>query len=457
LSHRANMKAMHMQSIILSALMVLVVAVAVISGCGEQPDSIPITTSTGGVMPAGKPTPTELDTIAADDLTDDGVETFRDTDTDTENLAEPVDLESMGQNETRNIDLDRLTKPMKDVVEEEKQLEESKRVKFILAPLPDLEADTRIDAEDGEDGSQMDSATPYDSPLDAPQGEVTPETGAELVEQDDEQSKLALAGKKAGEKEMKDLNSTRALPRKEIVYNKPELIAGATLQVNNRYITIDQVLAGVHSQLLRIPKEITAQEFASRAQQLIGGEIGYQIQQTLVFTEAEKYLDDGIKARVNEDLAAMLREMIAESGGSKESLRRKCLSEGMTLEEVINAHRRGLTVTMYMQSKFYPAIVVTRRMLWNYYRKHQSDYVTDKKVQMQIIAAPFAEFLPKGVSRPTAAEKKLAHKSAKACIDTVLKELKSGKDFTDVTRMYSRGIRANDGGVWPMIDRKSVV
>lgn len=444
--------------IILSAFMVLAAAVVMISGCEDQPESVPVTSSAWSAAPAEKPQPAKLDTIATDDSADD-VEIAADigADANSENLTEPIDLESMGQGAVRDVDMDRLAKPMEDVIAEEKQLKASKRVKFTLAPIPETIADASTDAEAGEDGSQMDSATPYDSPLDAPAPELSPESGAELVERDNERNRLDIAGKKSGQQVMKDLDAGRVknLPRKGIVYNKPQLIAGATLQVNNRYITVDQVLAALHSQLSRIPREITVQEFASHARQLIAGETGYQVRQLLVYTEAQKYLDEGIKARVNEELSAMLREMIAESGGSKESLRRKCLSEGMTLEEVIDAHRRGLTVSMYMQSKFYPAISVTRRMLWNYYRKHQSNYVTDRKLQMQIIAAPFAEFLPKGVTQPTAAERQLARKSARVCITGALEELKSGKDFTDVTRMYSRGIRAAGGGVWPMMTKGS--
>ncbi|KKK93044.1 hypothetical protein LCGC14_2696810, partial [marine sediment metagenome] len=122
-----------------------------------------------------------------------------------------------------------------------------------------------------------------------------------------------------------------------------------------------------------------------------------------------------------------------------------------TLKDVLKAQRRDLTIRYYLRLKFYPAIVITRRMLWNYYRRHKDEFSTGKQVQMQIIAAPFDTFLKKGVAEPTEAELQAAKTSAIKLLTLALNELNAGKDFALVARTHSRGIKAREGGLWPMM------
>ena len=98
-----------------------------------------------------------------------------------------------------------------------------------------------------------------------------------------------------------------------------------------------------------------------------------------------------------------------------------------------------------------PAITITRKMLWDYYRVHHDEFTTDKQVQMQLIAVPFKAMLPPGVSRPTATDEAAAKKQARDLIARALAALRAGEDFGDVARKYSRGIKAKQGGLWPMM------
>jgi len=145
------------------------------------------------------------------------------------------------------------------------------------------------------------------------------------------------------------------------------------------------------------------------------------------------------------------RDMIAHAAGSIETLKARIRREGTTLEAVLKEQQRELTVRYYMQVKFGPAIIVNRRMLWNYYRQHKNDFVVEREVQMQIIAAPYRRFLPAGVIDPTDEEIEVAKAEAKQTIESALAKLQAGEDFGDVAKQYSRGLRAEKGGVWPMM------
>ncbi|HPS52924.1 MAG TPA: peptidylprolyl isomerase [Phycisphaerae bacterium] len=140
-------------------------------------------------------------------------------------------------------------------------------------------------------------------------------------------------------------------------------------------------------------------------------------------------------------------------GGSMERLRAKCRREGTTLDDLLKMQRRELTVQIYLQSKFMPAIVITRRMLWNFYRDHQDLYHTDKKVQMQIIAAPFDQFLPENVTQPTSEEKQIASLAARRHIENAYRMLLSGSDFDKIAMEMSKGPMAAKNGIWPAMTK----
>jgi parvulin-like peptidyl-prolyl isomerase len=236
-----------------------------------------------------------------------------------------------------------------------------------------------------------------------------------------------------------------------VVMNKAQVVAGLTLQVNTRHITADEILAALHQKLLKIPRHISREAFSRHAARLIRQQITYQIQQVLVSEEARRYLEDGAKEQINKEMAQTLRNMIARSGGSEEKLKQKCLREGTTLLDILKSQRMNMTVNIYLRSKFYPAIVVNRRMLWKYYRKNRSEFVSPKKVQMQIIAAPWRAFVSNGDKKATPEEQDEARSEAHEIIQQAWRELQSGRDFGDIARRLSRGVRARHGGVWPMM------
>jgi hypothetical protein len=105
--------------------------------------------------------------------------------------------------------------------------------------------------------------------------------------------------------------------------------------------------------------------------------------------------------------------------------------------------------------RFMPAISINRKMLWDHYRTHRAEYTFDKKVQMQIIAAPFKAFLAAGVTRPSKAELAAARQAARETIDKARAALTGGGDFGETARELSKGIKAAEGGLWPLMPAES--
>ena len=234
-----------------------------------------------------------------------------------------------------------------------------------------------------------------------------------------------------------------------------EVIAASVVQVNRRFITIDDILRPLAAKLSKLPKGIGEQTFRDQAARLIAQEITGQITRVLVVEEAEKRLVDDQKKAIDQEIKQAQSDMLAAAGGSVTQLRQQLQREGLTLEQAMDDYRRDATFKLYLRHRFMPAIPVTRKMLWDYYCQNSQQFSTGHKVQMQIIAEPFIEFLADPAAQPSAAELVGAKTQARREIESAKARLDAGDDFAEVAKKYSRDIKAQTGGLWPMMEAGS--
>jgi len=230
-----------------------------------------------------------------------------------------------------------------------------------------------------------------------------------------------------------------------------EVVAASVLQVNQRFLTVDDILRRVAPRIIAIPKDLGEDAFRQRVGPLVAEEIHSQVTRALVLGEAEKKLTDEQKKQIDVEVQKRQREMVAEAGGSKTALKVSLQKRGTTLEDVMTDVRQREVSTAYLRGRFLPAIIISRQMLWDHYRAHRRDYETDKRVQMQIIAAPFRGFWPAGTDRPSQAEQAAAKQAARAHIGRAAAALAGGESFGAVAKRLSKGIKADAGGVWPLM------
>lgn len=307
-----------------------------------------------------------------------------------------------------------------------------------LAPLPEEEEIVELETEEAQKAAQKKKKPAPTPPGDSP---------------DDLRSQMTAAGGSATAPDTQTQEQAEAIEevKRPFVEGKEEIVAGMTLQINDQHVTVDEILAGLHKELANIPKHVSREKFRTMAAEIITREMWYEARSVLMYAEAQRRLEDNIKEKIKEEMADVKRELIAETGGSVEALKEKFRREGTTYDDAMKTHERDLTTRYYMQVKFGPAIVVNRRMMWNYYKKHKTDFVVEREVQMQIIAAPFRLFLPEDVRNPTDEELDVAKAQARETIEKAAAALEKGKDFGETAKLYSRDPRAKQGGIWPMM------
>ncbi len=234
-----------------------------------------------------------------------------------------------------------------------------------------------------------------------------------------------------------------------------EVVAASVVQVNRQFITIDDILRPLASRLDRLPKNIDEPTFRDQAARLIVREITAQTTRRLVVEEAEKRLVDGQKKMVDHEVRQVRIDMLASAGGSITKLRQKLAAEGLTLEQALDDYRRDATFRLYLRHRFMPAIPVTRKMLWDYYRRNHDQFATGRKVKMQLLAAPCVAFLAEPQVRPSQTELDAAKAKARRVIEAAEARVTVGDDFTEVVKKYSRGAKASTGGIWPLMEAGS--
>lgn len=244
--------------------------------------------------------------------------------------------------------------------------------------------------------------------------------------------------------------TTQPAPYKHVT--APKVVAATMLQVNEQFITLQQVLRPIQRQLQAAagPDE---QAFRRRAVELIAREVRNQVEQAVLVAEAEKEVAEKEKTAIAEQVNDELRRRIAELG-SRALFDERLAAEGMDLATWLEDMRRAIMVNHYLRRHFKDRIEITRRGMLAYYRAHREEFRTSEGVQMQIIAAPFRKFLPADRA-PSDADREAARKEARGQIDRAAAALAKGEEFGKVAKAFSKGPMASTGGPWPMMERGS--
>ena len=221
------------------------------------------------------------------------------------------------------------------------------------------------------------------------------------------------------------------------------IVAACLLQVYDRFITIEDVLRTGRLNFSRLPDDLSEEAFRAEASPVVVETIRRSLGMMLMLCEAEHHLSEDFKNYIEMEMKNIRQEMVTAAGGTESLLRRDLEANGLVLADVLKDRRRMLTIQLYMTRKFRAGIDVDRRMLWEYYRTHTSEFEQNKKVRLRILAAPFGAFDSKqeeGSPPPKEAARALLREAAQA--------LKAGEDIADVARRTAGKMRARNGDEW---------
>ncbi|MHC4986018.1 MAG: hypothetical protein ACYTFO_07675, partial [Planctomycetota bacterium] len=115
-----------------------------------------------------------------------------------------------------------------------------------------------------------------------------------------------------------------------------DLVAASLVQVNDQFITVNDVLRSLHPQFISMPPVTSEGDFQRQAASLIHGELQRQVVEALVLAEAEAAMTDRQETLIDQEMENMLRTMIAEAGGSRQVLEQQFRQRYTTLDEILD-------------------------------------------------------------------------------------------------------------------------
>ena len=232
-----------------------------------------------------------------------------------------------------------------------------------------------------------------------------------------------------------------------LIIGKTHEVTTSVMEIKGKFITLQEILHEAKPSLEDVPSDRT---FQDRIRVIIRATINERVNYELVYAEANSRLSKGQKDHVEAQVKELVRGMIANAGGSQTRLEKRLTKEHRTLDEIRERSKRNITVQLYQQIKFLPAVSITRPMLLGYYNQHKDNFRVEKKVAMQLIAVLIENLLPEDVANnPSPQELAKARAAAKETIEKVEKLLTGGANFTEVAKKYT-DIKREGGGKLPL-------
>ena len=300
-------------------------------------------------------------------------------------------------------------------------------------PADDDTPDEPVVADEDEDTVISVATSIDDGPLEIEYGEPAPDVESEFATEDVEDEELPLG--------------------------PTHVVAATMVQVNGKFITIEDVIESIDYQLSNMPMPDSENEFRRRAAGMVDAALRQRVLETLVLSEAKANLNEQQLAMLDAQMEEIRRDMIAYAGGNEAALNDYYRKRGTDIDAVLRAERNRLIGQYYLRAQIEPQIDIGPQELLDYYDSHPEEFSSPKEVQMQIIAAPYAEFLPEGVSkaRSTPEQRQQAKREARESIEAVAAKVQAGdEEFSTLARTYSRGLMASQDGIWPLMVAGSV-
>ena len=135
----------------------------------------------------------------------------------------------------------------------------------------------------------------------------------------------------------------------------------------------------------------------------------------------EKNLDAFVKGAVEEVGSVYKYYELAHKQGINPLKKRAELKEDLLIEEI-------------MRDNVYRKVVVTPKGIKRYYQEHTDEFTREGSLSFRHILLMFSRYETK--------------EDAKSAAEDILNRLKSGEEFGDMAKEYSRGPHSDEGGLW---------
>lgn len=217
--------------------------------------------------------------------------------------------------------------------------------------------------------------------------------------------------------------------------------------VNGTPILVADVLEPIAGDLAKAQKAMPPEQFASEREKAIRALLPQMIDQAVLADSAMSQLGADQKEQLEQQLDTLftqrLEDVKAERGvGTLAELEALMQQQGTTLSSMRRMFGRQSLAQQSLAMNMPPDPIVTRQELLAEYEKRIDEYKQPAQVKWQQIWVSY--------------DKHGGKNKALTVLDAAIAELKAGTDFDTVTRQYSDGVMAQEGGHWDWTQKGSL-
>lgn len=214
------------------------------------------------------------------------------------------------------------------------------------------------------------------------------------------------------------------------------------LFINEDSITVVDAVEPVRTELAAQRAAMPPNQFAQMVDKVLRDRIRTMARDLLLYQEASRRLSDQEAEYLEKFTDQRIREIVQKEHAGRQVRWEQAMAEqGLTPEKAREKIRRELVVIRHLQQVITPRIQEpTRRELLNFYEKVRPELSSPERRQMLLIEIP----------------KDGNAAAARQTAKTAQTELQSGTPFEEVARRWSKGVHAEDGGDWGMINPDSI-
>lgn len=220
------------------------------------------------------------------------------------------------------------------------------------------------------------------------------------------------------------------------------LVNAVVAEVNDRAITLHQVLNAVGKQLAELRTQYTGAQLQKKTAELVSEALRTLIWNALLVHEAERQLSEREKRQAQLTVDRIIKEMIG-GAGSLLNLRQKLEQLGLTLEQEKRRQTEKQMVQMLLEREVRQLVSVRARDVRQYYLEHRSELHTPKQVRIRQILVRFTDYESKTEAGKVAGQ--------------VREKLRGGGDFAHLAKLYSHGPYAEQGGLWEFMEQGAFI
>jgi hypothetical protein len=231
----------------------------------------------------------------------------------------------------------------------------------------------------------------------------------------------------------------------------PEPSGGFTLAVGDQTITSEEVIGPVFEKLAQVAQNGDFERFRSVAGPVIEQQLMDRIVNALLYSMAKKDASDKIDDELDKVTAAEVRRYVMDFGGDYAKAEQSLKQMGMDWGKFEQYKRKYILSQSYLSQKLPKDQPITYSEMMSVYDETKEQlYATPGVLQFRLIDLEPAKMRDIDANRPH-------QEQATELIDGILKRIKQGEDFEQLTNEYSKANNALTGGLSQKLAPDSLV